>query len=236
MGILARPARQARLSEPWETARRRRLKVAELFVSLQGEGSRAGQLTVFLRLTGCALRCRWCDTAWAFTEGRWRDLEGLEADILGAGVGRVCITGGEPLLQPAIAPLARRLGDDHGLDVVVETGGDQNIDVLPASVVRILDIKLPGSGMADRMDRENWRRLTPRDEVKMVVAGRADYEFTREIVRGALAGFSGEILLSPVHGEQDPAELAGWVLADRLPVRVQLQLHKVLWPGRDRGV
>ncbi len=236
MPIPARPARQARLDEAWEIARRRRLKVAEIFVSLQGEGTRAGAPTVFLRLTGCALRCRWCDTAWAFHEGAWRSLDSLEADILEAGLQRVCVTGGEPLLQPSVVPLARRLAEVHGLDVVVETGGDQDIGVLPPRVARIVDIKLPGSGMAHRMDPENVRRLSERDEVKLVIAGRSDYEAARAIVRGVLAGFRGEILLSPVHGEMPPADLAEWVLADRLPVRVQLQMHKVIWPGREKGV
>ncbi len=236
MPIPVRPARQARFNEAWEIARRRRLKVAEVFVSLQGEGTRAGAPTVFVRLTGCALRCRWCDTAWAFHQGAWRSLDSLEADILEAGLRRVCLTGGEPLLQPSVVPLARRLVGVHGLDVVVETGGDQDIGVLPPRVVRIVDIKLPGSGMADRMDPQNLPRLSERDEVKLVVADRSDYEAARALVRGDLAGFRGEILLSPVHGEMAPADLAEWVLADRLPVRVQLQLHKVIWPGREKGV
>jgi 7-carboxy-7-deazaguanine synthase len=135
-----------------------------------------------------------------------------------------------------VALLAWRLVDTHRMDVVVETGGDQDISVLPEGVARIMDIKLPGSGMSTRMDLENLHRLTPADEVKLVISGRADYEAARDFVRGSLADFPGAILFSPVHGEQAPDELTAWILADRLPVRVQLQLHKVIWPGKARGV
>lgn len=229
-------ARRERMAEHWIAARERRLRVAETFVSLQGEGSRTGLPTFFLRLTGCALRCVWCDTAWAFTSGQWRGLLDLESEILATGLPRVCVTGGEPLLQPSVVPLIARLHDDHGLDVCVETGGDQDISVLPAGVCRILDVKLPGSGMSSRMDLANLGRLTPADEVKLVVAGREDYVAARDLVRGPLAGFDGEILVGAVHGSVAPADLARWVLDDRLAVRVQVQLHKVLWPNHEKGV
>jgi 7-carboxy-7-deazaguanine synthase len=178
----------------------------------------------------------WCDTEWAFRQGSWREIESLAHEILSAGVGRVCITGGEPLLQPSVVPLIRHLACEQGLDVVVETGGDQDISVLPREAVRILDIKLPGSGMADRFDPCNIERLGPRDEVKLVLADRVDYEAAREWVRGPLAGFSGEILLGPVSGRLEIERLARWILEDRLPVRLQTQLHKLIWPGRERGV
>ena len=229
-------ARRARIDEPWDVARLRRLRVAETFVSLQGEGSRTGLPTFFLRLTGCALRCTWCDTAWAFTHGRWRGLDELEQEIAGSGLRRLCVTGGEPLLQPSLVPLLQRLHDAHRLDIVVETGGDQDIGIVPPGVVRILDVKLPGSGMADLKDPANLARLDPVDEVKMIVADRCDYEAARDILRGPLAAFTGEVLLGAVHPVLDAGELAAWVLADRLAVRVQVQLHKILWPGRDRGV
>ncbi|UCF66631.1 MAG: radical SAM protein [Acidobacteriota bacterium] len=247
-------ARRARLAEPWSEARDRRLRLAELFVSLQGEGRRSGWPTVFVRLTGCALRCRWCDTEWAFFEGRWTSLEQTRVEILQCGVPRVCVTGGEPLLQPSVVPLVRRLAVDEELDVVVETGGDQDISVLPARASCILDIKLPGSGMADRFDAANLARLRPHDEVKMVVADRADYEAARRWIQGPLTSFAGEIWLSPVQdahiaedvhdvnrehdveGGLDAATLAGWMLSDRLRARLQFQLHKLLWPGRDRGI
>ncbi len=225
----------ARRAEPWSLARTRTLRIAETFVSLQGEGTRTGRPTFFVRLTGCALRCRWCDTAWAFFEGHRRTLAALEREVLDSGLRHVCITGGEPLLQPSVVPLARRLACDDRLDVVVETGGDQDVSVLPEQVARIVDIKLPGSGMADRMDPANIARLGPRDEVKLVLADRRDYEEARRLVRGPLAGFPGEILLSPVAGRLAPADVAAWVLEDRLPVRVQIQLHRLLWPDRERG-
>jgi 7-carboxy-7-deazaguanine synthase len=213
-----------------------RLRIAETFASVQGEGSRAGLPTFFVRLTGCALRCRWCDTEWAFTGGSWRTVADLVGAVLAAGLPRVCVTGGEPLLQPAVVDLVAALVDEHGLDVVVETGGDRDISALPARAVRILDVKLPGSGMAERMDPANLERLRPSDEVKLIVADRCDYEAARALVRGPLAGFAGEILVGAVYGELTPGQLATWVLEDGLPVRVQVQLHKVLWPGRERGV
>lgn len=227
---------QRRSREGWDRGRLRRLKVAELFASVQGEGSRAGWPTVFVRLTGCALRCRWCDTSFAFTEGSWWSLEELVNRIVSHRLPRVCLTGGEPLLQPSVLPLARHLSADEGLDVVVETGGDQDISVVPEGVGVVMDIKLPGSGMAARFDRANLGRLRAGDEVKMIVADRTDYEQARRIVEEELRGFRGPILLGAVHGGLDAGRLAEWVLEDRLPVRVQLQLHKLLWPGRERGV
>jgi 7-carboxy-7-deazaguanine synthase len=225
----------AKADEKWEEARARRLRVAELFVSIQGESTRAGLPTVFVRLTGCALRCRWCDTAFAFHEGSWWSLEEIEGEAEAAGIPRVCFTGGEPLLQPSVVPLMRRLLE-RGWSVSVETGGDQDVSVVPAGVRRVVDVKLPGSGMQERMDPRNLQRLGAADEVKLVVADRRDYEAARALVRGRLAGFPGEILVGAVHGELEPGRLAEWVLEDRLPVRVQLQLHKLLWPSQERGV
>jgi 7-carboxy-7-deazaguanine synthase len=225
----------SKASESWRTARDRRLKLAELFVSVQGESSWVGLPTVFVRLTGCALRCRWCDSAFAFQGGGWKTLAAIDEEVAGAGIPRACITGGEPLLQPSVVPLLRRLRD-RGFDVSVETGGDQDVSVVPEGVKRVVDVKLPGSGMAERMDPGNLDRLGAGDEVKLIVSDRRDYEAARELVRERLAGFPGEILVGAVHGELDAGTLAGWVLADRLPVRVQVQLHKVLWPGRERGI
>ena len=212
------------------------LRVAEIFASIQGEGTRVGLPTAFVRVAGCALRCRWCDTAWAFEGGEVMDVEEVAEAVLATGLPHVCLTGGEPLLQPALPRLAHRLAVLEGLDVVVETGGDRDISVLEPPVVRILDVKLPGSGMMDRMDWANLGRLRPGDEVKMVIADRRDYEEARRILREELAGFRGDVLFAPAHGELAPAELADWILADRLPVRFQLQVHKVIWPGRERGV
>lgn len=236
MTLSVPPDRQRLAQEDWSQARTRRLRVSELFFSLQGEGSRSGLLTVFLRLTGCALRCRWCDTEWAFVGGDWQTNEQLEAAILAYQVKRLCLTGGEPLLQPSSMPLLQQLRSQHGFDIVVETGGDQDISIVPSGVIRVLDIKLPGSGMAARMDLENLGRLTPQDEVKLVIANRQDYEAARGWVQGALSSFRGEILLSPVAGEVEAGRIAEWAMADRLNVRVQLQLHKLLWPGVEKGV
>ncbi len=234
---LCRPRAADRHRETdWASLAGRRLRVSELFVSVQGEASRVGLPTFFLRLTGCALRCRWCDSAFTFTGGTFMTLGELEERVLAAGVPRVCVTGGEPLLQRDILPLIDRLLAKHGLDVSVETGGDRPIAELAREASCILDIKLPGSGMEERMLDDNYAALTPDDEVKFVIASRADYERARDIVLGPLADFGGERLVGAVHGELEPRTLAEWVLADRLPVRVQLQLHKLLWPGREKGV
>lgn len=231
----AASARQAKVGEPWEAARHRRLKIAELFVSVQGESSWVGLPTTFVRLTGCALRCDWCDTTYAFHGGQWASLVDLDGEIERLGIGRVCVTGGEPLLQPSVVPLMRRLLE-RGYEVSIETGGDQDVSVVPPGIKRVVDIKLPGSGMSGRMDPRNVDRLGPGDEVKLIVRDRADYEVARTLVRERLAGFAGEVLLGAVTGELDPGLLAEWALADRLPVRVQVQLHKVLWPDRARGI
>lgn len=236
MGNSARTeAWQAKAGRKWAEAQSDRLELAELFTSVQGESSRVGLPTVFVRLTGCALRCRWCDSAFAFHGGSWWTLAGIEREVVASGVHHVCVTGGEPLLQPSVVPLMRRLVG-LGFAVSVETGGDQDVSVVPDGVKRVVDVKLPGSGMDGRMDAGNLDRLGAEDEVKLVVAGRRDYEAARELIRGSLARFAGEILIGAVHAELEPAQLAEWVLEDRLPVRVQVQLHKILWPGREKGV
>lgn len=219
---------------PWEEARERTLRVNEIFHSIQGEGSRAGLPTAFLRLTGCALRCSWCDTERAFHEGERLDLSQIRARLSATGCRLIEITGGEPLLQPAVFPLMRRLLED-GCTVLVETGGDQDIGLLPEGAVAILDVKCPGSGMHERMDLENLSRLRPGDELKFVLADRRDYEYARGLLRDRGA-YGGRIVsFAPVHGVLDPSRLAGWILEDGLAVRLQLQLHKLIWPGEDRG-
>ncbi len=220
----------------WREASRSVVKVSELFFSIQGEGSRAGLPSTFLRLSGCRLRCRWCDTTYAFGPGRSESLAQLETQILTQGAARVCITGGEPLLQRNVVPLVDRLIAHHGLDVAVETGGDQDVSILPREAAIILDVKLPGSGMQQRMDPENLARIGSADEVKLVVCDREDYEVARDLIRGRLRGFPGGILMSAVHGELEAGTLADWILADRLDLRLQIQLHKHLWPGAERGV
>ena len=212
------------------------LTINEIFHSIQGESTYAGEPCVFVRLTACDLRCRWCDTPYAFHEGRKLSVDDVVRTVEGYGCPMVEITGGEPLLQADVVPLMERLLAS-GKTVLVETGGHRSIAGVPEGVIRVMDIKCPGSGEADRNDWSNIALLTRRDQVKFVIADRADYEFAREVVnREHLADRCGAVLFSPVHGELGPRQLAEWVLADRLAVRVQLQLHKYIWDPQTRGV
>jgi 7-carboxy-7-deazaguanine synthase len=212
------------------------LTVNEIFHSIQGESTRAGDRCVFVRLTGCDLRCSWCDTPYAFHEGRKMSID----DVLSAVEGYQCplveITGGEPLLQEGVYELMDRLLA-AGHTVMLETGGHRPIDRVPAPVVKIVDIKCPGSGESGKNHWGNLDRLAAHDEIKFVLADRADYEFARDVIeRRQLASRAAAILFSPVHGVLDPKALSEWVIADRLPVRVQLQLHKFIWTPETRGV
>ena len=211
------------------------LIVNEIFFSIQGEGTRAGRPCVFVRLTGCPLRCVWCDTVYAFHDGTRHDEAGLLAELRAFPVRLLCLTGGEPLAQPAAFPFVTRLLDD-GWEVVVETSGHVSTARLDPRAVVILDVKTPGSGESRRMDPSNLDRLRPADEVKFVIDGRADYEWSRALVldRGLAARCT--VLFSPVHGVLDPGSLGRWILDDHLPVRLQVQLHRYLWPGVPRGV
>lgn len=212
------------------------LTINEIFHSIQGESTFAGQPCVFVRLTACDLRCRWCDTPYAFHEGRKMSVDDVVADVEARGCPVVEVTGGEPLLQPDVYPLMQRLLDS-GKTVLVETGGHRSIGQVPAGVIRIMDVKCPGSGESDKNDWSNLALLTKQDEVKFVIADRADYEFAREVVvREGLVDRCAAVLFSPVHGELDPKQLAEWVIADRLTVRVQLQMHKYIWSPTTRGV
>ena len=212
------------------------LTVNEIFHSIQGESTLAGMPCVFVRLTACDLRCRWCDTPYAFHEGRKQSVDEVVAQVEAYGCPTVEITGGEPLLQADVIPLMTRLLA-RGYRVMVETGGHRSIAGVPAGVVRIVDIKCPGSGESDRNDWSNLALLTKLDQVKFVLADRTDYEFAREIItREHLADRCGAVLLSPVHGELALQPLAEWILADRLPVRLQVQLHKYIWDPQTRGV
>jgi 7-carboxy-7-deazaguanine synthase len=212
------------------------LTVNEVFYSIQGESSHAGLPCVFVRLTACDLRCAWCDTAYAFSEGSRREVDDILAQVASFGCGLVEITGGEPLLQPDVYSLMQRLVE-RGFRVLLETGGHVSLERVPDGVVRIVDVKCPASGEAARMDWTNLDRLRTADEVKFVIANRADYEYARGIVaRHDLASRVASVLFSPVHGVLPPAELAEWVLGDRLPVRLQLQVHKYIWSPATRGV
>ena len=212
------------------------LTVNEIFHSIQGESTRAGDRCVFVRLTGCDLRCSWCDTPYAFHEGRKMSVEDVVTAVEGYQCPLVEITGGEPLLQEGVYDLMDRLLA-AGHTVMLETGGHRPIDRVPTRVVKIVDIKCPGSGEAGHNEWGNLDRLAPHDEIKFVLADRADYEFARDVVeRRQLASRAAAILFSPVHGTLDPKMLSEWVIADRLPVRVQLQLHKFIWSPTTRGV
>ena len=212
------------------------LTINEIFHSIQGESSYAGRPCVFVRLTACDLRCSWCDTPYAFYEGRKRSVDDVIADVERVDCPLVEVTGGEPLLQEEVYPLMQRLLDS-GRTVLLETGGHRSTARVPEAVVTILDVKCPGSGEAEKNDWSNLARLRAHDEVKFVVKDRADYEYAREVIeRYGLAGRVAAIHLSPVHGELSPRVLSEWVLADALPARVQLQLHKYIWEPGTRGV
>ena len=211
------------------------LTVNEVFFSIQGEGTRAGRPSAFLRLTGCPLRCVWCDTAYAFHEGDKREEEDLLAELARLPTRLLCLTGGEPLAQPAAFPFVTRLLD-AGWEVVVETSGHVSIGPLDARAIAVLDVKTPGSGETHRMEWGNLELLKPKDEVKFVIDGRPDYEWSRDLVRKKLLAERCPVLFSPVHGVLDPGTLGRWILEDGLAVRLQVQLHKYLWPGVERGI
>jgi len=212
------------------------LTINEIFFSVQGESTFAGRPCVFVRLTACDLRCTWCDTPYAFHEGRKRPIEDVLKEVEGYDSPLVEVTGGEPLLQEEVYPLMERLLE-QGKTVLLETGGHRSTARVPPGVVTILDVKCPGSGESGKNCWENLERLRPHDEVKFVIADRADYEYARDVIRdSSLAEGAHAIHFSPVHGVLDPKTLSEWVLADRLSVRVQLQLHKYIWTPDTRGV
>ena len=212
------------------------LTVNEIFHSVQGESTYAGRPCVFVRLTACDLRCSWCDTQYAFYEGTKRPVAEVLAEVDAFGCELVEVTGGEPLLQAEVYPLMEGL-IARGHKVLLETGGHRTIERVPPAVTTILDVKCPGSHEAHRTDWANLDRVRPHDEVKFVLNDRADYEYARHVVaRHNLAGRIAAVHFSPVYGSLSPRTLSEWVLADRLPVRVQLQIHKVIWEPHTRGV
>jgi 7-carboxy-7-deazaguanine synthase len=212
------------------------LTVNEIFHSIQGESTRAGCPCVFVRLTACDLRCSWCDTPYAFHEGRKMTVDDVLARVTERDCELVEITGGEPLLQEDVYFLMDRLLA-LGRTVMLETGGHRSIERVPREVLKIVDVKCPGSGECHRNDWSNLDRLAVHDEVKFVLRDRTDYEFARDVMtRHGLASRTAAVLMSPVHGVMHPRTLAEWILADRLPVRLQLQLHKYIWDPDVRGV
>jgi 7-carboxy-7-deazaguanine synthase len=212
------------------------ITINEIFYSVQGESTYAGQRCVFVRLTACDLRCSWCDTPYAFYEGRKRSLDDVLAEVDGFDCDLVEVTGGEPLLQEDVYPLMDALLE-RGKKVLLETGGHRSTARVPERVVTIVDVKCPGSGEEAKTDWQNLERLRPHDEVKFVVKDRADYTYARQVIeKYGLAARAAAVHMSPVHGVLNPRELSEWVLADALPVRVQLQLHKYIWDPATRGV
>jgi 7-carboxy-7-deazaguanine synthase len=205
-----------------------RLRITEIFHSVQGEAREVGWPTVFVRLTGCPLRCTWCDTSYAFAGGEWRTIEQVLAEVARFDTRHVCVTGGEPLAQKRCLALLERLCD-AGHAVSLETSGALDIAGVDPRVSRVLDLKAPASGEAARNRWENLALLSPRDQVKFVLADRADYEWARDAIRTHAIETRCEVLLSPVHGQLTPRALAEWLLEDRLQARLQVQLHKLLW-------
>lgn len=211
--------------------------VSEIFFSIQGESTRAGRPCVFVRFTGCDLRCSWCDTAYAFHGGTRMSRDGILAEVARHPARYVTLTGGEPLLQKELPALCSDLLE-RGYEVAVETHGQRRWDELPEQVVKIVDVKPPGSGEVASEEHLAWLpRLTARDELKFVIAGEEDFRWSAGVVRRlGLEGKVGALLFSPVHGQVEPRSLAGWLLASGIDGRLQLQLHKIVWGDGVRGV
>lgn len=211
-----------------------RLRITEIFLSLQGESSTVGLPTVFVRLTGCPLRCQYCDTAYAFRGGEFMDIDNILASVAAYQVTHVTVTGGEPLAQPGCLGLLERLCD-AGHRVSLETSGALDICRVDSRVSRVVDLKTPGSGEVGKNRWENLDCLSPIDQVKFVICDRIDYEWARQVLNERDLAARCELLFSPSFGQQNATRLAEWILEDRLPVRFQVQLHKILWgdePGR----
>ncbi|HAU23526.1 MAG TPA: 7-carboxy-7-deazaguanine synthase QueE [Gammaproteobacteria bacterium] len=205
------------------------LRITEIFHSLQGEASTVGRPTVFIRLTGCPLRCQYCDTAYAFEGGSMRKLEEILAEVERLDCQLITVTGGEPLAQPNCILLLQLLCDE-GYQVSLETSGALSVEKVDPRVSIVLDLKTPGSREADRNDLDNLSLISQKDQVKFVICNYQDYVWAKaKLLEWNLAARAGEILFSPSFGEQNPAELAEWILEDHLPVRMQMQLHKLLW-------
>jgi 7-carboxy-7-deazaguanine synthase len=211
-----------------------RLRINEIFHSLQGEADAVGYPTVFIRLTGCPLRCSYCDTEYAFHAGDWRDFDVILDEVRGYGARHVCVTGGEPLAQPNCIGLLKRLCD-AGYEVSLETSGAMDVAAVDSRVSRVIDVKTPDSKESARNRIENFALLTDRDQLKFVIGSRADYEWSKAFIAEHGLSPRARILFSPSYKQLSPTTLAEWILEDHLPVRFQLQLHKILWgdvPGK----
>ncbi|HTD73261.1 MAG TPA: 7-carboxy-7-deazaguanine synthase QueE [Steroidobacteraceae bacterium] len=211
-----------------------RLRINEIFHSLQGEADCVGFPTVFVRLTGCPLRCQYCDTEYAFHSGEWHDLEAILQQVRSFDAKHVCVTGGEPLAQPNCLKLLQRLCD-AGFAVSLETSGAMDVAAVDSRVSRVIDVKTPGSQEAARNRIENFAHLSSRDQLKFVICSREDYDWSKAFLSEHGLTARCQVLFSPSYNQLSPTQLADWILADRLPVRFQMQLHKVLWgdvPGK----
>ena len=211
------------------------LKVNEIYLSVQGESSYTGLPCVFIRLTGCNLRCEWCDTAYAFYEGRSMSIDEIVGKVKSFGVKLVEITGGEPLMQENVYPLMNGL-IEKGFQVLLETGGSLSLEKVPRDIIKIMDIKCPGSGEHKNNHLDNLKFLETKDEVKFVILNRHDYEWSRDLIHKYKIHEIAHILISPVYDKLELKEIVKWILEDKLPVRLQTQLHKVIWDENTIGV
>ena len=211
------------------------IKINEIYLSVQGESTHTGLPCVFIRLTGCNLRCSWCDTAYAFHEGKNMSIDEILQKVENFGIHLVEITGGEPLMQDNVYTLMRRL-IEKGYKVMLETGGSISLERVPKDVIKIMDLKCPGSGEQEKNNLDNLKLLTPHDEVKFVILDKKDYEWSRDIIKRYKINETAHILLSPVFDKLELKEMVKWILEDRLPVRLQTQLHKIIWDKNTIGV
>ena len=211
------------------------MRITEIFFSIQGESTHVGKPCVFVRLTGCSLRCGYCDTKYSYTGGKDMTVEEVLSEVASYPAKLVEVTGGEPLEQEAVYPLMSAL-IDRGYTVMLETGGHVPIEKVPKQVIKIIDIKTPDSREADTFHWANLELAQPHDEFKFVIVSRSDYEWSRDVVRNTLKDRPNPILFSPSHEELPAKDLAAWVLGDNLPVRLQLQAHKYIWGADVQGV
>ena len=211
------------------------IKINEIYLSIQGESTHTGLPCIFIRLTGCNLRCSWCDTAYAFHEGKNMSIDEILQKIENFGIHLVEITGGEPLMQDNVYTLMRRL-IENGYKVMLETGGSISLERVPKDVIKIMDLKCPGSGEQEKNNLDNLKLLAPHDEVKFVILDKKDYEWSRDIIKRYKINETAHILVSPVFDKLELKEMVKWILEDRLPVRLQTQLHKIIWDKNTIGV
>ena len=211
------------------------IKINEIYLSVQGESTHTGLPCVFIRLTGCNLRCSWCDTVYAFHEGKNMSIDEILQKVANFGIHLVEITGGEPLVQDNVYTLMRRL-IESGYKVMLETGGSISLERVPKDVIKIMDLKCPGSGEQEKNNLDNLKLLVPHDEVKFVILDKKDYEWSRDIIKRYKINETAHILISPVFDKLELKEIVKWILEDRLPVRLQTQLHKIIWNKDTIGV